>query len=68
VKIIAGIFIAVFVGACIMAPAQFQCQSGDPEFCEKEIKAHYEIRRLELEIKRDKQCRFIHGSDSVICR
>ncbi len=66
-RIFIGIFVAVLVCSCAGSPP-FQCASSDPEFCEMEIKAHYEIQKLRLEIELAKQCSFIHGADSVICR
>ena len=66
-RIFFAIFVALFVVGCVAAPAPFQCASSDPEFCQMEIKVHYELEKLRLEIKRDKMCRFIHGADSVLC-
>ncbi len=67
-RISLGIFVAIFVAGCSTQPAPFQCASSDPDFCEMEIKAHYALEKFRLEIERDKQCRFAHGADAVICR
>ncbi len=66
-RIFLGIFVALLVG-CSTPSAPFQCASSDPDFCEMEIKAHYEIEKLRLDIERNhRKCR-IHGRDSFMCR
>ena len=74
-RIFFAIFVALFVVGCVAAPAPFQCASSDPEFCQMEIKVHYELEKLRLEIKRVKfeietnqlRC-FAHGKDSFLCK
>ena len=62
------IFVALFVVGCSSQPAPFQCASNDPDFCEMEIKANYEIQKLRLDIERNyRKCR-VHGTDHFFCR
>ena len=67
-RIYIAIFVALFVVGCVAAPVPFQCASSDPEFCEMEIKAHYEIEKLRLKIERNQRRCFIHGKDSFLCK